>query len=188
MRKWVYKDDGDGKIARAKVSGSAWISHHPGTPGVRHFFFGDVRDFNGKQMLEAMGLQPGDVDCVMGGQPCQGFSLQGRRNVMDPRNSLVFEFARLALELEPKTIIFENVPGILSMVTPTGVPVIDAFCRVLRDGGFGTLNALKRSLLATSGAGAMLKGVPLAKNQGEQDADLPRQLSLVPAAASETEG
>lgn len=187
MRKWLYKDDGQNKVAVAKVSGSAWISHYPDIPGVRHFFFGDVRNFNGREMLEAMGLEAGDVDCVMGGPPCQGFSTQGRRNVMDPRNSLVFEFARLALELDPKTIIFENVPGILSMVTPAGVAVIDAFCRVLRDGGFGTLNALKRSLLATSGTGAILKGVPMATKEREQDSDVPRQLSLVQAPASETE-
>lgn len=138
-------------------------------PGVSHFFFGDIRKLKGQDILDALGMQVGELDCVLGGPPCQGFSTMGKRQVMDPRNSLVFEFARLVLELQPKTIMFENVPGILTMVTPEGVPVLDAFCRVLEDGGFGTYDALKRSLLASSGCGAALRGKP--KNRPEPDGE-----------------
>jgi len=53
--------------------------------------------------------------------------------------------------------MMENVPGMLQMVTPEGVPVIDALCRVLDDGDFGPYDALKKSLLFTSGAGAAMK-------------------------------
>jgi hypothetical protein len=49
-------------------------------------------------------------------------------------------------------------PGILSMVTPEGIPVVDAFCRILSDGGFGNYEALKQSLLNTASAGAAFKG------------------------------
>lgn len=127
-------------------------------PGVGTFFLGDIRKLTGERILGELGLEPGDVDCVTGGPPCQGYSTGGRRNVMDPRNSLVFEFVRLVLEIRPKTFIFENVPGLLSMTTPEGVPVVDAMCRVLQDGDFGSFDALKRGLLATSGAGAALQG------------------------------
>lgn len=151
------------------VSGGGWIRHHPEFPPVRHFFFGDARKFTGKQILEVLGLEPGEVDCVFGGPPCQGFSTLGKRDVMDPRNSLVFEFCRLALEIRPEAIIFENVPGILDMVTPEGLPVVDAICRVLEDGNFGTFNALKRSLLATSGAGAVIRGKPAKDIRSEQN-------------------
>jgi len=82
---------------------------------------------------------------------------------MDPRNSLVFEFTRLVLEIQPRAMVMENVPGILSMVTPEGLPVVDSICRILEDGGFGQFDALRRSLLATSGAGAMLSGKPTKK-------------------------
>lgn len=44
------------------------------------------------------------------------------------------------------------------MVTPEGLPVVDAMCRALEDGGFGTVDALKRGLAATPGSGAMLRG------------------------------
>lgn len=145
------------------VSGSGWISHNPGTPGVNHFFFGDIRKFTGKQILDAIGMKVGEVDCIVGGPPCQGFSYAGRRNVMDERNSLVFEFARMIIEIQPKTMIMENVPGIATMTTKEGLPVVDTFCRILEDGGFGAYDALKQSILATSGAGAAIKGQSRAK-------------------------
>lgn len=130
------------------VSGSGWISSlNPRPPGCDVFFLGDVRKFTGRGMLRELGMEVGDLDLVIGGPPCQGFSRANKnRNVMDPRNSLLFEFARLVLELQPKSIVMENVPGILDMVTPEGLPVIDAFCRVLSDGGFNGLEALKLAM------------------------------------------
>lgn len=148
----------NGGIAKPFISGSGWIKHNPEFPPVMHYFYGDCRKITGQEILDAIGLKQGDVDCVMGGPPCQGFSRAGKQDVMDPRNSLVFDFARLVLEIQPKTFVMENVPGILSMVTPEGLPVIDAFCRVLEDGGFGAFDALKKSLLNTAGAGAAFKG------------------------------
>lgn len=127
-------------------------------PGCRHMWVGDVRKITGAEILAALGLRRGEVDLVFGGPPCQGYSFAGKRDVMDPRNSLVFDFARLICEIAPKTMAMENVEGILSMTTPEGVPVLDALARVLEDGGMGTYNALKRSLAANVGMGvAMLK-------------------------------
>lgn len=139
------------------LAGDGWISHQPASVrGCEHFFFADVRNVTGEQILDALGLRRGEVDMVVGGPPCQGFSAAGKRNVMDPRNSLVFEFARLVLEIWPKTFTMENVPAMTTMVTPEGVPVIDALCRVLSDGGFSAYDALKRTMAAQTGtAGAM---------------------------------
>lgn len=114
--------------------------------GVEHFWLGDVRKLSGQMILDAVGVEKGEIDCVCGGPPCQGFSVAGKRDILDPRNSLLFEFARLILEINPKTFVMENVPGLLTMTTPEGVPVIDAFCRVIADGGFSTYEALKRAL------------------------------------------
>ena len=155
MKKEAKKNGG---VLKQPVSGSGWIKHNPEFPPVTHYFYGDCRKITGQEILDAIGLKQGDVDCVMGGPPCQGFSRAGKQDVTDPRNSLVFDFARLVLEIQPKTFVMENVPGILSMVTPEGIPVIDAFCRILSDGGFGSYEALKQSLLNTAGAGAALKG------------------------------
>ena len=53
-----------------------------------------------------------EIDLIAGGPPCQGFSHIGKRQLDDPRNSLVFDYLRLISELRPKYFIFENVPGI----------------------------------------------------------------------------
>ncbi|MDJ0510532.1 MAG: DNA cytosine methyltransferase [Crocosphaera sp.] len=51
------------------------------------------------------------IDVVFGGPPCQGFSVIGKRNLEDDRNSLVKHFISLVLELQPKYFVMENVPG-----------------------------------------------------------------------------
>lgn len=153
-----------GGIYRFDAAGSGWIRNHPEASPVRHFWFGDIRKIKGQDILDALRQEPGDIDCVCGGPPCQGFSMAGKRNVMDPRNSLVFDFARMILELQPKTFVMENVPGIVSMITPEGIPVVDAFCLMLSEGGYGAYEGLKKALLASSGAGAAVKGATGRKN------------------------
>jgi DNA (cytosine-5)-methyltransferase 1 len=156
--------------------------------GTAHFFLGDACKLTGKQILDASNMQIGEIDIVFGGPPCQGFSTAGKRNVMDPRNSLVFEFARLILELQPRTFIFENVPGIASMDTPEGVPVLDAFCHMLSRKGYASYEGLKRALeynLKAWGAvrdqggseERMKKKAPVDGTSGESEDDA-EQLSL----------
>jgi DNA (cytosine-5)-methyltransferase 1 len=59
----------------------------------------------------------GDIDLVFGGPPCQGFSHMGLRDIADPRNTLVDEFARIVEELRPRTFVMENVPGMRTGAT-----------------------------------------------------------------------
>lgn len=141
-------------IQAGHLAGDGWISRQPASErGCEHFWIADVRNITGEQILGELGLRRGDVTVVCGGPPCQGYSVVGKRDVMDPRNSLVFEFARLVLEIWPKTFVMENVPGMLRMVTPEGVPVIDALCRIWADGGFSSYDALKASLNPEAKAG-----------------------------------
>ena len=63
--------------------------------------------------LESAGFDK-NVDLVVGGPPCQGFSHIGKRAFDDPRNHLLFEYHRLIDELKPGYFIFENVPGLSS--------------------------------------------------------------------------
>lgn len=57
----------------------------------------------------------GSVDVVIGGSPCQAFSLAGRRlGLMDERGQLMLEFVRCVREVKPRWVIWENVPGVLS--------------------------------------------------------------------------
>ncbi len=53
------------------------------------------------------------IDVVIGGSPCQGFSLRGKREINDPRNNLAFEFFRIVDEVKPEIFVFENVSGLL---------------------------------------------------------------------------
>ncbi len=60
------------------------------------------------------------VDVIIAGPPCQGFSMSGKRDVLDERNDLVKEVIRVASILKPKIVIVENVVGLLSMKTHDG--------------------------------------------------------------------
>ena len=54
------------------------------------------------------------VDLVVGGPPCQGFSLAGKRNPKDKRNKLVWEFLSFVEKIRPKAVVIENVPGLIN--------------------------------------------------------------------------
>lgn len=82
-----------------------------------------------------------DVDIIIGGPPCQGFSTIGKRVSSnpevrakhDPRNELVLTYVRLIRELRPKFIVMENVKGILTM---QGGEYLKTVLRELRDAGY----------------------------------------------------
>lgn len=63
-----------------------------------------------------LGLSGSSLDVLVGGPPCQGFSINAPdRFLEDPRNKLFRHYARFLEELRPKTFVFENVPGLLSL-------------------------------------------------------------------------
>ena len=55
------------------------------------------------------------IDLIIGGPPCQGFSIAGSRNFDDPRNKLYLSYIKLVEEIKPKAFVIENVPGIISL-------------------------------------------------------------------------
>lgn len=64
-------------------------------------------------------------DIIIGGPPCQSFSLVGRRNIEDERSNLVWEFYRIVKSKKPKIFLMENVPGIRSALLPDGKRVLE---------------------------------------------------------------
>lgn len=54
-----------------------------------------------------------DLDVLVGGPPCQGFSIAGPRDMNDKRNSLYLAMVKLAQRLKPKVVVLENVPGMI---------------------------------------------------------------------------
>jgi DNA (cytosine-5)-methyltransferase 1 len=60
-------------------------------------------------------IEPGAIDLLVGGTPCQSFSVAGlRKGLADPRGNLALTFLGLADKLKPRWIVWENVPGVLS--------------------------------------------------------------------------
>lgn len=76
---------------------------------------GDVSLIDINKLLDELGKHKEDVDLIIGGPPCQGFSTVGNRREDDPRNKLFYEFVRFVREIKPKMFVMENVPGILTM-------------------------------------------------------------------------
>lgn len=79
------------------------------------FMRADIGEISGEDFLRTCGLKRGDLDVLVGGPPCQGFSILGQRMLDDPRNRLFGDFIRLAGELRPRVAVIENVPGLATL-------------------------------------------------------------------------
>ena len=80
-------------------------------------------------------IEQGAIDLLVGGTPCQSFSVAGlRKGLTDPRGNLALTFLGLADRLKPKWILWENVPGVLSS---SGGRDFGAFLGALVELGYG---------------------------------------------------
>ncbi len=124
----------------------------------------------------------GKVDLIIGGPPCQAYSMAGRirdENGMrdDYRNYLFESYIKVVKHYKPKAFVFENVPGILS-ARPGGFPIIDVIRRTFDDAGYVVLSNLKDAVLDFSEYGIPQKRsrmiiLGLSKEvYGEKTADL----------------
>ena len=67
----------------------------------------------------------GDIDIIIGGPPCQGFSLAGNRNPNDARNQLYNQYAKIVNMVRPKVFVMENVFNMTTMKDSDGILFID---------------------------------------------------------------
>lgn len=74
----------------------------------------DLNKVGGDEILRLSKLKSGELDFLIGGPPCQGFSSNGKRWLEDNRNQLMQRFVALTQQIRPKCIIIENVPTALS--------------------------------------------------------------------------
>lgn len=73
----------------------------------------DIRDLCPREFRLSVGIEPGDLDVLVGCPPCQGFSrLRNGNGEDDPRNDLVLRYLDYVREFMPKFVLFENVPGL----------------------------------------------------------------------------
>jgi len=75
-----------------------------------------IEEISAAEVRRQLGLQRGELPVLVGGPPCQGFSINApERFLEDPRNSLFKHYLRFLDEFEPQAFFFENVPGMLSL-------------------------------------------------------------------------
>ena len=75
-----------------------------------------IDEVNVTSLRKQLGLKRGELTALVGGPPCQGFSINAPdRFIQDPRNALFKHYLDFLEEFQPKTVLFENVPGILSL-------------------------------------------------------------------------
>ncbi|MCZ2153271.1 MAG: DNA cytosine methyltransferase [Bryobacterales bacterium] len=76
----------------------------------------DIEKVDPARVRRRLSLKKGALDVLVGGPPCQGFSINAPdRFLSDPRNKLFKDYMRFLDEFEPKAFLFENVPGLLSL-------------------------------------------------------------------------
>ncbi|MGL5363389.1 MAG: DNA cytosine methyltransferase [Bosea sp. (in: a-proteobacteria)] len=87
---------------------------HTASPEFR-LYEGDIRQIDPEQVMLDLGLEPGELDLISAGPPCQAFSTTGRRRTVDdPRGTLLWKVIDYIDVFRPKAFVIENVRGLLS--------------------------------------------------------------------------
>jgi DNA (cytosine-5)-methyltransferase 1 len=106
--------------------------NHPGAVAA----CGPIESQDPVRIRSDLGLTKGELDCLVGGPPCQGFSIYAPERVLDdPRNSMFRHYLRFVDEFAPKTLLIENVPGMLSLGKGR---VVETILAELSDRGYKT--------------------------------------------------
>jgi DNA (cytosine-5)-methyltransferase 1 len=83
----------------------------------------DINQVNPRELMATLDLKPGDLDLLAGGPPCQAFSLIGKRQSLeDDRGVLLLKMVEFAKVFRPKTVLIEQVKGLLSARGADGEP------------------------------------------------------------------
>lgn len=96
-------------------------------------FVRDIYNVTKKSIEEDLGHELGEIDVMIGGPPCQGFSIQRRGDDNDPRNKLILEYCRLIKEIKPRFFVLENVGGLMST---RGKPYVKVLTDTLGAAGY----------------------------------------------------
>lgn len=103
----------------------------------------DITKISSKKSIESICKERPDV--IIGGPPCQGFSMAGKGDPSDPRNALFRYFVKWVKILKPKVFVMENVAGLLIRKNADGENVIDIIKEAFTKAGYEcriwTLNA-----------------------------------------------
>lgn len=129
------------------------------------FFEGPVSALTAEKVLKYCGLKEGELDCLIGGPPCQSFSYNNhQRSEKDARARLFEDYLRIVRGLRPKTLVMENVPGILTIGDGSVIEAIKAVLeseelgykcdvQILSAEEYGTPQTRRRVFIVASRAG-----------------------------------
>lgn len=131
-------------IAAVDYDSLAIDSYASNFPGVR-VLRADLSRIRCDVLGRHLDLKRGSLDVVFGGPPCQGFSLIGKRDENDHRNSMLRHFARIVNYFQPRYFVVENVSGILYGHSRS---ILVDFCKRVQSGGYSLVDPI-RSLDAT---------------------------------------
>lgn len=158
------------------LAAETYVANHPDV----RLFNADIRNISASQIMEACGIEKGDLDLLAGCPPCQGFSrirLNNKKERMDdPRNRLIDEVLRLISEIRPKVVMLENVPNLSRYarylnfkreLRKLGYGVVD---KVLNVADFGVPQRRKRLVVLASRLGQISHPDPVDERRTVRDA------------------
>lgn len=136
--KWGYSD-ADKRVLRFDIQRTSEL-----------FAGWDDKDYGKASGLDSL-IGGKKVDLIIGGPPCQAYSIAGRvrdENGMrdDYRNFLFESYIRVVTHYKPRAFVFENVPGILSAM-PTGEHIIDIIRTAFSDAGYVVLDDMSKAII-----------------------------------------
>jgi len=140
------------------------------------FFEGPISELTARRLLRECSLKVGQLDCLIGGPPCQSFSYNNhQRSAGDARAKLFRDYIRLVDGLKPKMLVMENVPGILTIGRNRVIREIertlarlgyDCAVRTLAAEEFGTPQSRRRVFIVASRIGAASALIPCPTHRG----------------------
>jgi len=129
-----FKQAGFDVLAGLDYNQIAKVTYESNFPSTK-FYFGKIQDIDPNSIRAELGLKEGELDCLVGGPPCQGFSTKGNMILDDPRNQLFRYFIKYVNIFKPKIVLIENVPPILTLGKNS---FRDEICNLFEEGGYKT--------------------------------------------------
>jgi len=143
-------------------AGATFAATHKGA----RFLAGPIEKHSVSDICKASGVKPGQLDILVGGPPCQGFSVYNhQRGMHDARSSLYLQYLRVVEGLKPEWVVLENVTGMTSAGGGAAVSaIIDGLkklgynvdSRILRAEDYGIAQERRRIVFIGNRTGARI--------------------------------
>jgi DNA (cytosine-5)-methyltransferase 1 len=122
-----------GAVEQHPYAAATYSCNHPSTAVVCL----PIQEVEPVEFRRSIGMSNGELDALIGGPPCQGFSESNRRTrcMGNPRNHLYLEFVRFVEAFRPRWVVIENVAGLLTLSRGA---ILTAICSALGSAGYRT--------------------------------------------------